>query len=579
MMAFALASVMMLASGCADKNETLPSKENKVALLADSPVEDLIPNFEKRDADIGILMRDETVKSVLDKLNNKYSTVYMLKSKDANLKNSDFRVKTAKDLAYYVDKTTYYKLNIDQTYTKNVISHVELVRKYEGKERLALKGHTTLLKALSKLTQYKVNITFNNDVKDTDVKVSVDTYNFDEYIAKVCTAGNVWYEFDGKNLNIFSTKTFTVSMPVRGTVTFSVGDSGGSSGGSSGGGDELSLGGGDSGGSSGGSAKSMSYSINNTSFEQLIDQLQSRFDVPMYPSTAGFYMFRATPLQYEVLNDYFDEIEKRREQIVVDLQLLRIDLKDQYKWGVDWNNLGNIALGSKSATFNGNFNTFTDGDVKGGFNILNSDGSVLGVIEAVNEFGEVHKVDSYYSQMMTGAVLPFNKFELVRYFTIGSTSTQTSSEVTYEVQEDEVGFKGSVAVTKVKHGYAVDGYIELSAVTDYITQALGGDAGEITAPIIQGNSLKIETRISQLNRTIVAVGFRTKGIQNKDRGLPYLQDLPLVGYFFGNKDNLEQNSEFIVLLTIREPNEGVLKENGKNNHYDQRLFNQESRVF
>jgi Bacterial type II and III secretion system protein len=542
-------------SGCSlipKKNLDTSKSTKQLSLATDVSQSQVVDGFEEVDYNLQFPVRNETVVSILKKLSDKYKIVYMLQSGNLYLKDSIYKVSTMEDLQNYIKETTHYTLNINNhTYKKNQIVKVRLVPIKRNNTEYLLQGTTTLYKALGNLIDSETNIVFNNDVKDTKISLSVRTSNVGEYIQKVCATANVWCKYDGIDVTVSTKKPFYITSPVRGKVTFSMG---GASGGSSGGSGEEASGG----AMAEKASQSVTYQIENMNFTELVEQLQEQFKVDMYPSANGFLMFYGTPNQHELITSYFNEFSQKEEPISVKLQLLRIDLKNQFQYGVDWQNLTNSINGydllAQSVTGASSI-------IEGGRVTMSKNGTDKGMISALNTYGNVNMVDNFYSQTLTGKLIPFSNFKLVRYFTTGTSSTETSSETTVEIQEDEVGFKGNLVVTKSDAGYIVDGMIELSSVIEYITMEIEG--GEIKAPNIRGTNVRISTKLSELGDSIVVGGFRSKGIENTDKSVPLIGDLAGLEWLFSGKDNMSQNSEFIIILTLDKAKSGKIRVQSK----------------
>jgi len=547
---FFVVALVIFTVGCTTNNLSVKKSEEKLNLLADADISSSLKNYEEKNMDIGFPVKNETVESMLKKLSDKYKIVYMLENGNLYLKDSIYKVYTVDDLKNYIKETTNYTLIIENpSYKRNQIVKVKLEPKAGHVANYTLQGTTTLFKALGNLMDSNINITFSQKVKDKDISLSIKTGNVGEYIKKVCSTADVWCEYDGKNVRVNEKKPFYITSAIRGKVTFALG---GEEGGSGGGGGED----GDNGESVASKAsQSVTYKIENMEFKELVAQLQDQFDVEMYPSADGFLMFYGTPHQYDLITSYFNEVKAKQEPIAIKLQLLRVDLKNQFQFGVDWQNLGSTTIdGYKifASTLTG-ASSVLDGLQMG----ISKAGVDKGLISALNTYGNVHMIDNFYNQSMTGKIIPFSNYKLVRYFTTGTNTTETNTETTVEIQEDEVGFKGSLVVTKGDGGYLVDGIIELSTVVDYVTLQL--DQGEIKAPEIAGKNIRVNTKINELGDSIVIGGFRSKGIENNDKSVPLLGDIAGIEWLFSGKDNISQNSEFVVVLTLNKPRSGKIR--------------------
>ncbi|MGC8579406.1 MAG: type II secretion system protein GspD [bacterium] len=451
---------------------------------------------------------------------------------------------------------------------------------------VSLSGSMTLYDALSMLTQTNVTVIFKDDhLSDRKIAVNLSTRSIPKFINLVCYAGNVWCDYNTKNrtLVVKSKRTFFVHYYPEGQLTFSIGSaansgSGGSSGNNNGsnsgsgsgsgnnnqnGSQNTNQSGGQQGsGSSSSDSSSIQYSISNLSYDTFLAMLKQLLGINPIPSQKGFIMFRATPKEWEKIKDYFEKQQKEQRVVYASIQLYRIDLKRAFQWGVNWNALTNFFLTNTSKTLNLGFQGLSSsGSGSGGFNggitanVFAKDASQLALISALSTFGSVHKVDSWYYQMTTGTPIPFRDYQIVNYFTVGSSQSQSSTELTENVNQVEVGFRGVLSVYKQRQGYYVDGFIDLSSVAGYDTMKT--QFGTLSAPEIVGKSFRIATYLKHLNSTLVIGGFTTLGISDNENGVPLLRRFPILGLLFKGKNDLSQNSEFVVVITLKKAKYGL----------------------
>jgi len=305
------------------------------------------------------------------------------------------------------------------------------------------------------------------------------------------------------------------------------------------------------------------------------------FNVTTYPGKNGYIQFEVSPSKYKKIKKYFTERDARRELINAQIEIYRIDLKDAFKFGINWNMFTNFVFKGVNglqfqqngkildpAVNNGGFISFRDKALYGqieDYIQANKDKLTLdeiqalrqkaytGIIQALEEFGKVYKVDSYSNQFFTGEYIPFGNYETIKYFTIGSTGGDDPEPIT-EINSENVGFQGSLIVNKKKDGYDINGIIEESAITGFTS--VNTQFGEVKAPNTTAKNIRIKTHLSNLGRTIIIGGFRVKGLDKKTSFTPYTGNIPLFGYLFKNKDDLTQNSEFVVVIHLRKAKEG-----------------------
>jgi type II secretory pathway component GspD/PulD (secretin) len=581
-----LATIFFI-SGCAVKEkEVFKNQEAKKFFKKVDKDNVFIPNYKKANVTKYISMSDGlTIKEAIEKLNDIYGTSYYYSGENIILPKSNFKVYTPQDLAYYVKETTDYILKISPVYLKNRIVKVYLEPKTKSKKyHYMVAGESKLLDELFKVSNSGIKVIVSNDVYNKPIKLAINTTDVNDFIKAVCDAGDVWCNLTGdRTLYVRATKELTVSIDKDGAMNFGLGNT--TSGADSGSGNDTNSTseGGDNGGNmsaeSGG--EGIGYSVSSENYKTLVKQFADLFDVDAYPGKNGYIVFNVTPSQYRKIRNYFNERDKRKELIKAQISIYRVDLKDEFKYGINWSSINKfIFKGINGLTINQNYKMLDPLTNNGGFlefrdkalrkeiedyiaknknNLTVDDIQKLrnlengGIVQLLETFGKVYQVDSFSNQFYTGEYMPFGNYETIRYITVGSTGGD-NPEPTTEVNSVNVGFQGSLEVNKKDDGYDINGIINQSAITNFTT--LNSKYGEIKVPNTTQKILRIKTHLSSLNRTIILGGFITKGIDNQKQFTPGVGNIPMFGYLFKNKDNLSKNSEFIIVLKIRKSEEG-----------------------
>jgi diadenosine tetraphosphate (Ap4A) HIT family hydrolase len=420
-----------------------------------------------------------------------------------------------------------------------------------------LQGTYSLSSVLSILGNAGINVKIEDDISNPTLLLNLETASIKEFLDTICKQANIWCSYDPikREVKIRKYKTFVVEFTPEGKITFSLGGSGGTGGSGSeeGGG---SSGSGSGGGSVGGTGQSFSYTVENVSADEIIGAIKQSFpNAKIYPSPTGYIMFVADPRTYREITRFFEERQKRQERVFVEVELIRIDLKREYQWGINWSGLTDIGnIGSLTHLgYSLSFKPIAGGDM-GKFVLTTKGGDERALLTMLSKYGKVYKVDSYYAQTFTGTPLPFRNYKLVRYFTI-STETDENGEVypETELNQDEVGFRGVLTIYKREKGkykYYVDGAVDISAIADWISVNLGKNA-EVKAPEIVGQTFKISAPLTNLYSTIIVGGFRSKGINKDTAGNPILMNSPAIGWLFKGKEDMSETSEFIVVIHLK----------------------------
>jgi hypothetical protein len=443
----------------------------------------------------------------------------------------------------------------------------------EGEEKLSppisVMGNVSFGEVLSIISQRGIKVKTVGDIPLSKViSVSMRTDSVQEFLDAVCRSADVWCSYDpySKTLTVRDVRIFTFDFLPEGKVSVSIGE-GGEGGEESSGRTGMGMGmgsgtGGMSGtgsGGEGGSSSTFVYSNTNLSAFEFIGLLQEFFGkkIKFLPSQGGYITVALTPSQWEFLNSYFTQDRMRKEVVDVEITLLRVDLNKDFKWGIDWEGLMYRSGKIHSLSFGVNSGIITE-EEKSFFQISTKSDPQAALINALSKYGKVYKVDSWHTQGLTGSLIPFGNYQRVKYFVVGSTSTDAGTETTITDKTVEVGFLGSLVVFKNVDGYYVEGSIDISEVLDWVKIKIQG--AELKAPEVIGKKFRIATRLSSLGRTLVIGGFRVSGFQSTEKGVPILQKIPVLGWLFKGKEDLKQNSEFVVLITLKEGREGITPE-------------------
>jgi len=422
----------------------------------------------------------------------------------------------------------------------------------------SLKGSYPLFDALYltvKGTGY--DLVFAKDVTDEHVKLAVKG-SWEEVLNAVCNAADVWCDVDTLSRKVYvrKYKDFVIDIDPEGKVFFGYGGGTNPATGTEGttNEDERTLSESNTGGGTS-TASPIRYFAYNSSVEDLLSLLSDYFRIEYYPSPAGYVIAKLSPSQYVKIKKFFEEKEKREELVQVEVKIVRVDLYDRYRLGIDWDAI--IRTGEFRGNIIGRFNPFTDTDRR--VALVTDAGDLDTVISALERFGKVRIVDTWSYQMKTGTPIPFANYRTVTYFTIGATQGLTSTQVIAEERKEYIGFTGMLGVFKKKKGYYVEGYISLSDLIGFVTQ--NTPYGELKAPDKEEKTFRISTYLSDLNRVLIVGGFRKSLFRNEKEGVPLLSRIPVLGLLFGTTEDEKQNSEFVVLISLkkaRELSEGKL---------------------
>lgn len=423
-----------------------------------------------------------------------------------------------------------------------------VVKKSEKVITKSLQGTYKLFEALYltvRGTGY--GVVFDKNTENERVRIAVKG-EWKKVLKAVCDAADVWCDIDyaSKKIYVRKFKDFVIDVDPEGKVLFGYGTSTQTEGESHESEQTVNF---TRESNSSFSSSPIRYYAYNTSAEDFLSLLSDYLKIEYYPSPSGYIIAKLTPSQYLRVKKFFEEKEKREELIQVEVKIVRVDLFDRYRLGIDWDAI--IRTGEFKGSFLGRFNPFTDNDRR--VALITDAGDLDTVISALERFGKVRIVDAWTYQMKTGTPIPFANYRTVTYFTIGATQGLTSTQITAEERKEYVGFTGMLGVFKKKKGYYVEGYISLSDLIGFVVQQT--PYGELKAPDKEEKTFRISTYLSDLNKVLIVGGFRKSLFRNEKEGVPLLSKIPVLGLLFGTTEDEKQNSEFVVLISLRKARE------------------------
>lgn len=258
------------------------------------------------------------------------------------------------------------------------------------------------------------------------------------------------------------------------------------------------------------------------------------------------------------------ELDEKTREVLIEAKILEITLKDEFKWGVNWDRLikmsATVALGANfiPADFTSFVLPAQDGKGTGGgmeigtlkghnFHYLMKILETIGRTEILSS-PRIVVINNEEASILVGTNQP--------YATTGTTLGQNISQTTQQVTYVDLGIKLHVTPTINKDGF----------ITMKIKPEVSSKSGEIeikseegetvrtsTVPIISTSEAETTVMVKDGN-TIVLAGLIEKKYEDEENKIPYLSGIPLIGNLFKDKKRKgkpgnPQRKELVVFLT------------------------------
>jgi general secretion pathway protein D len=251
-------------------------------------------------------------------------------------------------------------------------------------------------------------------------------------------------------------------------------------------------------------------------------------------------VFYSTPHQYGLIQDALRQLDILPLQVLIEAAITEVTLTDKLQYGVEWQFAGSggtatLTQGATSAlaqTFPG-FSYFVaspNGNIQAALNEL-SDVTHIKVLSAP----KLMVLNNHTAALQVGDEVPVLQ---------ASTTSTLTEGVTNEVNYVDTGVILNVTPRVNDSGLVLlDLDQEVSGVTSTTSSTLN-------SPTIQQR--KIASSIAVKDGETIALGGLIKDSDTEEKtGLPWLNEIPGLGFLFGATNNEHDRTELIVLLTPR----------------------------
>ncbi|MDT8406985.1 MAG: pilus (MSHA type) biogenesis protein MshL [Methylococcales bacterium] len=295
--------------------------------------------------------------------------------------------------------------------------------------------------------------------------------------------------------------------------------------------------------------------------------------------TTGTLFVRARPSQMAVVTELIERYKTvSQRQLLIEAQIFDVALNDEYQYGVDWSILKNqvasvygpdaISIGGGQTTLPGAENVLRDliipaasigGLGPAGLGIAATSGDFNVVVNLLKTFGNVHVLSnpSLRVQNAQPAIVSVGRTE--RYIAqttsniIATSATTTSNNIVtgsvfdgvvlgvvpFIGEDKRVNLTINPMQTKVEPGSTTP------------VNVGGSDANQVRVSLPKIDFKGMTTSLSMRDGDTVILG----GLINEDggqngNGIPWLSDIPYLGYLFGGRGHLANVREMVIILRV-----------------------------
>jgi general secretion pathway protein D len=268
----------------------------------------------------------------------------------------------------------------------------------------------------------------------------------------------------------------------------------------------------------------------------------------------------ATAQEYAPIQAALEKLDIPPLQVLIDATVAEVTLNNQLSYGLQYYfNSGvfkgvfspTVPLGQTSAiTQAGNFPGF---GLLNGFNFAYSSNGTNIVLQALSAVTTVRVLSSPNLLVLNNGTARLQVGDQVPIATQSATSTLTDTAQTV----NSINYKDTGVILNITPRVNASGLVLLD-MSEEISQPGSTTSSSLNSPTISQRRVTSSVAVND-GQTIGLAGLIQDRTSNGRSGLPWLKDLPVVGFLFGYTNNTSARTELIMLITphvIRNREEG-----------------------
>ena len=243
-------------------------------------------------------------------------------------------------------------------------------------------------------------------------------------------------------------------------------------------------------------------------------------------------------------------LDQPTRQVFIEAAIVQVTLEDEFFYGIEWTAImndpsfwGSVLTGSfanAAITTTTGFGQLTLGSLK--------NNNFQATLNLLNSLGDIKILSRPTIACLSGeeAVIHVGKREAI---VTGTTSQSGESTITSDsVEFVDIGLKLTVVPTINRDGFiTMKIKPEVSSVTSTVTTGSEDEPRSII-PIITTSEAETTVKIKDGSMIMIA-GLRETDNRKTIDGIPYLDEIPIIGAIFSNRTSEKNQTEIVVFLT------------------------------
>ncbi len=264
--------------------------------------------------------------------------------------------------------------------------------------------------------------------------------------------------------------------------------------------------------------------------------------------TRNIILLRALPPDYSRLVRLLERLDNLPRQVLVEVIVAEISLKDELSLGVEWAILNN-KLGSNNGTpYSFDMDTFgLTNSLSTALNLVVKGGDdVKGLLKALAGKTDLSILSSPQVLVLNNETATVNVGEEVPIVTTITENEYPGGSNTPQVDKT-VQYKNTGVILEVTPQINYNGIIILD-IKQTVSKALPIPEKGVQSNPIRTRELKTKFAVKD-GQSILIGGLIGSDNTISDSGIPFLKDIPLLGYLFKYETRQIEKTELLIMLT------------------------------
>ncbi|HEY5999254.1 MAG TPA: type II secretion system secretin GspD, partial [bacterium] len=259
---------------------------------------------------------------------------------------------------------------------------------------------------------------------------------------------------------------------------------------------------------------------------------------------------------YPTVEDVIRKLDQMPKQVLIEMLIAEITLDDTNEFGINWALTGQGAVKAPGETFNLTSATnLTAAASKSAFSFAVFEANRISA--AISAYANAKKLNilsaphilatnNKEAKIDIGSEVPILKSQQTTPLSSNTTTTTTTANtITADIEYRPTGIILTVTPHVNEGGFVtLDLQQEVSEVQEGLTTT------GLNSPTFIKRTAKT-TMVVRDNQTLVVGGLIQQKVTTSRTGVPGLYKLPIIGYLFGNKSNVVNRTELVLLITPR----------------------------